>query len=87
MKYLIDTNICIYFLKGKFDLITQFDQVGFDNLRSLEHRQKMSANMEKVLSIMMSEPDDGFWPFLEKLRAEADKKGFSDEMLDEILSE
>ena len=32
MKYLIDTNICIYFLKGKFDLVNKFDLLGFDTL-------------------------------------------------------
>lgn len=32
MAYLLDTNICIYFLKGKFDLTTKFDEVGFENL-------------------------------------------------------
>jgi tRNA(fMet)-specific endonuclease VapC len=32
MKYLLDTNICIYFLKGKFGLITKFEEIGFDNL-------------------------------------------------------
>ena len=32
MKYLLDTNICIYFLKGKFGLVETFDKIGFDNL-------------------------------------------------------
>jgi len=32
MKYLLDTNICIYFLKGKFGLVKVFDQIGFENL-------------------------------------------------------
>jgi len=32
MKYLLDTNICIYFLKGKYQLNDKFDEVGFDNL-------------------------------------------------------
>lgn len=32
MKYLLDTNICIYFLKGKYRLKDKFDQVGFENL-------------------------------------------------------
>ncbi len=32
MRYLLDTNICIYFLKGKFDLVKKFDEVGFENL-------------------------------------------------------
>ena len=32
MKYLLDTNICIYFLKGKFRLVETFDKIGFENL-------------------------------------------------------
>ncbi|MFT4094082.1 MAG: type II toxin-antitoxin system VapC family toxin [Niabella sp.] len=30
-KYLLDTNICVYFLNGKFDLSDKIDQVGFEN--------------------------------------------------------
>jgi tRNA(fMet)-specific endonuclease VapC len=30
-KYLIDTNICIYYIKGKFDLIKKFEKVNPDN--------------------------------------------------------
>lgn len=32
MKYLLDTNICIYFLKGQFDLIAKLKKVKFENL-------------------------------------------------------
>ncbi|MCF6356716.1 MAG: type II toxin-antitoxin system VapC family toxin [Draconibacterium sp.] len=32
MSFLIDTNICIYFLKGLFDLAEKFEKVGVDNL-------------------------------------------------------
>ncbi|MEA1874188.1 MAG: type II toxin-antitoxin system VapC family toxin [Bacteroidota bacterium] len=32
MKYLLDTNICIYFLKGNFRLVETFDKIGFENL-------------------------------------------------------
>jgi tRNA(fMet)-specific endonuclease VapC len=30
-KYLLDTNICIYFLKGLFDLDKKIEQVGMAN--------------------------------------------------------
>lgn len=30
-KYLLDTNICIFFLKGKFNLNSKLKQVGFPN--------------------------------------------------------
>ncbi len=32
MRYLLDTNICIYFLKGKYNLVERFDEIGIDNL-------------------------------------------------------
>jgi len=31
MKYLLDTNICIHFFRGKFNLLTKFEEVGIDN--------------------------------------------------------
>ncbi len=30
-RFLLDTNICIYFLSGKFNLIQRFDEVGVAN--------------------------------------------------------
>lgn len=30
-KYLLDTNICAYFLNGKFNLEDKIDKVGFEN--------------------------------------------------------
>jgi len=31
MKYLLDTNICIHFLRGNFNLIEKIQQVGIEN--------------------------------------------------------
>ena len=31
-KYLIDTNICVYYIKGLFNLHGKFDKIGADNL-------------------------------------------------------
>ena len=28
-KYLLDTDICIFFLKGKFELVQKIDAIGF----------------------------------------------------------
>jgi tRNA(fMet)-specific endonuclease VapC len=30
-QYLLDTNICIYFIKGLFDLKTKYHKAGVDN--------------------------------------------------------
>lgn len=30
-KYLLDTNICVYFFKGQFSLIEKIREVGFEN--------------------------------------------------------
>jgi tRNA(fMet)-specific endonuclease VapC len=31
MHYLLDTNICIHFFRGRFQLIEKFEEVGFKN--------------------------------------------------------
>lgn len=31
MKYLIDTNICIHFFRGKFNLYEKFQEIGIEN--------------------------------------------------------
>jgi len=30
-KYLLDTNICIYYLKGRFDLNRKIENIGIEN--------------------------------------------------------
>ena len=31
MKYLLDTNVCIHFFRGKFNLIGKFENIGISN--------------------------------------------------------
>ncbi len=31
MKYLLDTNVCIHFFRGKFNLIEKFENIGITN--------------------------------------------------------
>jgi tRNA(fMet)-specific endonuclease VapC len=31
MNFLLDTNICIYFLKGKFELVGKIEKIGIDS--------------------------------------------------------
>ena len=31
MNYLLDTNICIHFFRGEFNLLTKFEEIGIDN--------------------------------------------------------
>jgi tRNA(fMet)-specific endonuclease VapC len=31
MKFLLDSNICIHFLRGKYDIIEKLNEVGIDN--------------------------------------------------------
>ena len=52
-KYLLDTNICVYFLNGKFDLETKLDEVGFENcvvseitIAELKYGVEKSTNKE-----------------------------------------
>jgi len=32
MNYLLDTNICIHFFRGRFNLLSKFEEVGIENL-------------------------------------------------------
>ncbi len=59
MKYLLDTNICIYFFKGKFDLDAKIAQIGIENcaiseitLAELLFGAENSAYPEKNLAIV-----------------------------------
>ena len=59
-KYLLDTNICAYFLNGKFNLKDKIDSVGFENsfvseitiaelkygVENNTHREKNFATLE-----------------------------------------
>ena len=31
MNYLLDTNICIYFFRGKFNLLSKLEEIGLEN--------------------------------------------------------
>ncbi|MEX2592817.1 MAG: type II toxin-antitoxin system VapC family toxin [Anditalea sp.] len=59
MKYLLDTNICIHFLRGKFDLIEKFQEMGPENfaiseitLAELVFGAENSSNRKKNLELI-----------------------------------
>lgn len=54
MEYLLDTNICIYFLKGRYGLVDKIESIGFENLfiseitvAELKYGVERSATPEK----------------------------------------
>ena len=54
MRYLLDTNICIHFFRGKFNLIDRLEDIGFENcaiseitLAELVYGAENSINPEK----------------------------------------
>jgi tRNA(fMet)-specific endonuclease VapC len=54
MKYLLDSNICIHFLTGKYNIIEKLNEVGIDNcaiseitLAELVYGAEKSANPKK----------------------------------------
>jgi tRNA(fMet)-specific endonuclease VapC len=54
MDYLLDTNICLYFLKGRYGLVEKIERVGFENLfiseitiAELKYGVEKSANPDK----------------------------------------
>jgi len=54
MKYLLDTNICIHFFRGLFDLDKKFSEIGIENfaiseitLAELVYGAESSSNPQK----------------------------------------
>ena len=54
MEYLLDTNICIYLLKGRYGLVDKIESIGFENLfiseitvAELKYGVERSATPEK----------------------------------------
>lgn len=59
MKYLLDTNICIHFLRGKYGLIEKFEQLGTESfaiseitLAELVFGAENSKNPQKNLDLI-----------------------------------
>lgn len=59
MKYLLDTNICVHFLRGNFELINKFRQIGIENcaiseitFAELVFGAENSSNPEKNLDVV-----------------------------------
>ncbi|QQR96907.1 MAG: PIN domain-containing protein [Sphingobacteriales bacterium] len=58
-KYLLDTNICIYFLNGKYNLIHKIEEVGIENcivseitIAELKYGVEKSTHKEKNKKIL-----------------------------------
>jgi len=59
MKYLLDTNICIYFFKGMYNLNEKFHKIGYDNFAISEityaeliYGAEKSQNINKNLLVI-----------------------------------
>lgn len=57
--YLVDTNICIYYLKGRFQLDKRFEEAGFENcfiseitLAELKYGVENSERIEKNRKVL-----------------------------------
>ncbi|MCE7040710.1 hypothetical protein [Dyadobacter sp. CY312] len=52
-----------------------------------EVKQAVSQEVDQFLNTILEKNAEDVWPFLEELRAKAEQKGFSDEILEQILNE
>jgi hypothetical protein len=52
-----------------------------------EAKQRITEEMGRFLKTLLTKRKDDLWPFLEKLREEAEKKGFNDTILNDIINE
>lgn len=52
-----------------------------------EVRRVAAQEVDQLLNVIFEQRDGDIWPFLEKLRAKAEQRGFNDEVLAQILNE
>jgi hypothetical protein len=52
-----------------------------------EIKQIVSREVDLLISKILEKKDDYTWQFLEQLRKKAEQRGFSDEILEQILNE
>ena len=50
-------------------------------------KERISKKLDGLLGAILEKEDDEIWPFLEKVRREAEAKGFNDDIMNQILSE
>lgn len=90
MKYLIDTDIISYYLRGKYNLLTVFERKGFSNLKLsiitvaelevLAHKSPHSKISFSTINTFAQEVgvlnvNQDTWKLYSKTKAEAMKKG------------
>ena len=88
-KYLIDTNICVYYIKGQFNLHEKFTEIGADNLYiseitiaelkyGIENSTKKKDNrktVERFITSIQIVPIIGSLDIYAKEKARLKKKG------------
>jgi hypothetical protein len=52
-----------------------------------EIKQIVSREVDLLINKILEKKDDDTWQFLEQLRKKAEQRGFSDEILEQILNE
>ncbi len=90
MKYLIDTDITSYFLRGKYNLDQKFEIKGYKNLalsiitvselKVLAYKNPQSAiNLSNINSLShllnLLQPDEATWEIFSKIKADILSKG------------
>ncbi len=90
MKYLLDTDVASYYLRGKYDLVTVFEKKGIHNIRIsrvtvaelevLAHRNPQSKiNLSTVYTLSESlgilEVDKETWNIFAKVKADTLNRG------------
>ena len=90
MKYLLDTDICSYYLRGKYNLKKVFERKGRANLRLsvvtqaelkvLAYKNPNSTiNLSRISSLSQSlgllDIDQGTWEIYSKMKADTQTRG------------
>ena len=56
-------------------------------MKSKEAKQADIENIDRLLNFWLDAQEEELWPFLERLRQDAEYKGFNDDILINILNE
>ncbi|MDO5665523.1 MAG: hypothetical protein Q4G63_09740 [Bacteroidia bacterium] len=56
-------------------------------MKSRKVKQAAIPNIDRLLNIWLDSQEEELWPFLERLRRDAEYKGFNDDILANILNE
>ena len=54
---------------------------------SIDKKRRINEQVATIISQSLETDEEDLWPYLEKVRKNADSKGFNDQILDQLLND